>query len=206
MVAMSDATDLRKVYGRGYYDGLKEAGKLNNARMHEIQSNLSGIAKKVLDAVPIQTPWSCAEICAEIARTGSKPDHKIVMGCLNSLKEQKLIHEMYNEKGKPGFVKVPFKEKPKLVHVQAKEEEPMKVVFTAPLEVMAASQPPVNQDRLLTLASEIGVRMDGVSKELVSIAKLVETMALNCTEMVEKAQGEAGKLRQLQALLKSLGD
>lgn len=53
---------------------------MNEARIHRAERSLNGMAAKVLNAVPIQEPWSKAQIVAEMRRVGSNCEVNVVEG------------------------------------------------------------------------------------------------------------------------------
>ena len=154
-------------------------------RIRILESQQTGVAKKVYGAVPINEAWPSKSIVAELTRQGQVRDFSIIEGCLNTLKEVGLIKEMA-----PGhFQRV----KPTV----EKEAEPM---TTKPLNPPTKSEPTEPMDRL----AAIGARLRSLSKTFLELADDIEEVALACEEKVSGNDEELAKLRQLKGLLKSL--
>ena len=100
----SDVGKNRRVYGKGFVDGLKAARQevsvgISAARMRELESTLTGVERKVYDNVAIQSPMTTHEVVQAMKRsTGSNPDFKIVAGRLKHLVERGLVYEPSHER------------------------------------------------------------------------------------------------------------
>lgn len=55
------------------------------SKFESIHRNLTTIARKVYEFVPIQEAWDCSQVCGEMRRQGVSNDLRLVAGCLNSL-------------------------------------------------------------------------------------------------------------------------
>lgn len=184
MAVSEEAKKVRRTYARGLHEGLRLAGftnkedAMNNARMRAVEQGLSGIAKKVLDAVPIEGEWTTSQIITEMRRTtGSYPDKHIVDGCISALLNSKLIKEpKYGH-----FTRVPSKP----------EAEPM--IAPAPVPQVVESKPELPMDRLAKLA-----------EDLRKLATTAEDIALDIEAQIQKAQTDTAKFKQLQELLKGV--
>lgn len=161
---------------------------LSPVKYQERLKNLSAIAAKVYAAVPASEPWSMSYINSELQRTGGiTRDTRLLHGCLNSLKLAGLISEP--ERG--VFIRVPVRaDKPKTQpdptqKTQTTEEKPM----PAPTQ-----KQPRNP---MAILSELATRCKALADE-------IETAALEIDEYVTAKDVDAGKLKQLQALLKGL--
>ena len=197
-------TDHRKTYARGFYDALRQAGietegmTMNQAKFDAVHKGLTAQAKKVYDAIPISEPWRPAQIMKELhRRESSMSDMRVVMGCLNSLIDSGCVEEP--EKGR--FIRTEVRVKqlskaPVLKAVKNIGEPPMQAIVATNLPTPSAEKAqtvgPI--ERLSTLASRL--------RELASD---METTALELAEQAEKNDTDTSKMRQLQALLKSLG-
>jgi hypothetical protein len=196
---------LRKVYGRGFYDGVRSAGAHNSgdamqaAKMERIEKSVSGIARKVLDAVPVSEPWPASKIIGEMVRmTSSSPDFKIVMGCLSTLADQGLVREpkkgeFQRVKPRPALSAVSTPDG--LAEEPTEPTEPTKLADDLPL---APAEP---MDRLASLAGTLRE----LSAKVTAMAKEVEDVALSVEERIQRIHADTEKLRQLQSLLKSIG-
>jgi len=166
----------------------KQKDQMNEAKLSRIESGLTGIAKKVLDAVPISTIWAKEQIFAELRRTNCSAARDVVEGCLDSLRGKGLI----SEPSRGHFVRVFAK--PKEPHQE------MKIVHSLSTAKLAEEPTePVNQhqDGLSRIAA--------MAKTLRSLADDIETIGLDVEERMQAVEKDTEKLRQLQSLLKSLG-
>ena len=181
---MSDDGSHRKVYGRGYYDGLRAASEgktdTNSQRLRHIENNLPMIAKKVLDAVPIQQAWSITQIKSELSRVGLTYSSKAVSGCLNSLTDSGLVKEP-----KTGVFTRVSKEKAKpVLKAVAPNSEPAE---SAPAERVSAAT------KLMQLGAEMR-----------ALADRLDDAVLELEAERESQQAELASIQQLKTLLKTL--
>ena len=181
---MSDDCSHRKVYGRGYYDGLRAASEgktdMNSQRLRHIENNLPMIAKKVLDAVPIQQAWSITQIKSELSRVGLTYSSKAVSGCLNSLTDSGLVKEP-----KTGVFTRVSKEKAKpVLKAVAPNSEPAEL---APAERVSAAT------KLMQLGAEMR-----------ALADRLDDAVLELEAERESQQAELASIQQLKTLLKTL--
>lgn len=181
----------KRAYGRGLFDGLRMAGIenpetfMNNARQKAIEDSLTGIARKVYEATPLNEQWSAQQICTELFRTGHRTDLHTVSGCLNSLIASGLIREATRN----GFTRVAPKPQPQLAAVQ---EQPQ-----------PASEPSKPADPLSRLAS-LAEKARALSGDLKTLATEIESAALDVESRIELEHADTAKLRQLQQILKGL--
>lgn len=177
-----------RVYMRGVFDGLRKAGItdveqfMNAAKMKQVESGLTGIARKVLEAVPINDSWQAHTIANEIKRmTGSAPEIKMVNGCLDSLKASGLVREQVRGKW---------------IRVAIKDHE-------------AASDPatPINVVELRKSADQPTARelLSQVALAMMDLAAKVEDVATEIDKAERRNEEKTAKLRQLQELLRGLG-
>lgn len=141
----------------------------------------SAIAKKVFEAVPIQSPQSITWITSALKRAGGTSDLKVVGGCLSTLKESGLVREpkagTFQRDPVPGS-----REDPKVTHG---EGESLPLTFL---------------ERMADLA--LGMRATGI--RCAEIADKLEELAVEIEEG-QKSDGDAAqKLRALQNALKGL--
>ncbi len=156
-------------------------------RIRILESQQTGVAKKVYGAVPINEAWPSRQIVMELSRQGQVRDFSIIEGCLNTLKEVGLIREVA-----PGhFQRV--KPKPTV----EKEAEPM---TTKPLTTPTKSEPAEPVDRL----AAIGTKLRGLSQTFLELADDIDEAALAFEEKTSGNDEELAKLRQLKNVLKSL--
>lgn len=164
---------------------------MNQSKFESLHRGQTGIAKKVYEAVPIQTAMSAPEVTAEMRRLGSNADLRVVAGCLCTLLDSGLIQE----RPKGWFIRTPVRiAEPIAIPPQP---EPMK---TTALRI-ATTTPASPIERLTAISKRVTAAMD----ELKAIADDIETAAIEITEQGERAEAKSQKLQQLQELLKSLG-
>ncbi len=177
---------------------------------------LTGIATKVLDAVPSSEAKTAKEICSTLYLQGMRADIHVVEGCLNSLKQDGLI----KEPTQGHFIKV---------HMN----KPSTVTKKIPIPGMDVTPPPNAEVPLvktptpepgvkdtLSSANQLAVKLKAVHAllgglqktvaEVVSIVadleEEVEDFGLQAEERIEKAERDTAKLKQLQALLKGIAE
>lgn len=182
-----DAEKVRRVYGRGFADGRKEAAhQMNNARVQSIERGLSSIARKVLEATPVSEWWSVSVIATEVHRQhGSGPDPRVVNGCLRALVESGLVREgeanhFQRTYPRPALVPKPQKE----AHVAkptaaAKDPDPP-----------TAEQPESPIDMIAKIAASMR-----------NLAQQLDDAALSIEERLGRESEDSAKLRQLRQLL-----
>lgn len=187
MAVSEEAKKVRRTYSRGLHEGLRLAGftskedAMNNARMRAIEQGLSGIAKKVLEAVPIENEWTTSQIITEMRRvTGAYPDKHVVDGCISALMDSKLIKEASHG----HYTRVMSKPEPE------PQSQPMLVSVSQPVP---EPQPEMPMDRLAKLA-----------EDLRKLATTAEDIALDIEAQIQKARADTAKFKQLQELLKGV--
>lgn len=150
---------------------------------------LSGVAKRVLDAVPIAEPWTATAICSELGRNGSRVDFNIVLGCLNTHKQAGLVKEPMNQYFQRVAYTVPEKAKP--------APQPANVVPIMNAEKMTEREP-------LESIGAMAQRLREAGRALIMWAEDLERLGLEFESRVDKAGQDGEKLRQLQTILNSL--
>ena len=195
----SRANDGLKSYCRACQANLKriylekKEEEMNLAKFESKHKNLNSQLKKVFDATPMKEPWAAAVISAEMRRTGTGgADLRATMGCLDNLVCQGLVEEV----GKGLFQRVLVKEKQatesRHAEFETPSQEPEMHQKPATASVAAPAMNPI--DKLSKLATRLR-----------DLANDMESAALELAEQAEKNEHETAKMRQLQALLKSLG-
>lgn len=170
----------------------------------KLKSRLDGqtsIAKKVYECVPAQEFWTAGQICEELGRKGQTPQKRIVEGCLSTLKESGLVIEQ----GPGQFKAIVLKKKPLLEAVPfaiytTENDEEVEVIPKKVEVKVAAKRTPI--EILSGLANKIECMMD----EMDDLKKEIEDAALEITEQIQADDDKIKQLRQLQALLKNLGE
>lgn len=156
---------------------------MNAQKMARLEGGLNGLAKKVLAAVPMQEAWSAQKISTELRRSGGSYDLSVITGCLNTLADSGII----KEPATGSFIRPAVRES----ITTTKEEAPM----ATNVRTIAPAEP--EQDSMTRFAN--------VAKGLRRLADEVELIALADAERTQKAEKDTENLRQLQALLKTIG-
>lgn len=198
--------DHRKVYAKGYYDGLNAREAMTPQKLDQKLEGQTIIARKVFDAVPIEGPWNANQVAQEVKRaTGTNPDPHTLRGCLNSLKSAGLVREC-----SPGHWQ--------RVHTHSRDRSPaaelkeVKKLMVVPKPESAPPKLPEagkngnsgNIDAIGKL-SAIAVAARNIGRSCNELATEIEDTALAIQGGIEANEGNLEKLKQLQSLLKSLG-
>lgn len=165
---------------------------MNELRQQQILAGQSSIAQKVYGYVPIQTSWSNHEIhgAASSAKATSASPYAI-RRALGELKDAGLIREPVGGK----FQRDAVTPKPK------KEQ----VVTQAANQTVVSIKPEVGAlDALASLSAEVVGLSDEIGKRMKALASRIEEVALSVEAEREVNSEAAGKLKQLQALLKGI--
>jgi len=180
----------RRIFGSGVHAGLRLAGIqdtegfMNQAKLKAVEQGLNGVAKKVLDALAYAEPRTPHEIGAELRRSGTAPDSRIISGCLLSLMSRGLVREP-----RPGYylrIQVMNERAPKPDDHETAEASPP----AAPVE------PP---------KPELAERMAIVAGALREAANEIDHIAVAMLDRDQAKAAEFAKLAQLKALLASIG-
>lgn len=201
---------LNRVYGRGFYDGVKAAIEetpkeltMNESRFNAVYRGLSEQAKKVYQAVPLTESWSVAQIMSELARTSGQREHRVVTGCLSSLRDVGLVRELAGGQ----WVRVEVRAKVATTHVEPEMPQPPKQEPQKEPEMPAINTKPAPQQSNVTPLERIGglsSQVLGIIQSLHQLAADIEATALEVEEQIEKIQKDSARLKQLQELLKGL--
>lgn len=176
-------------------------------RLAQAERALSGIAKRVLEAVPISEPWTVGQICTELRRNATRVDMAVVMGCLrthvglglvreptqlNFIRVQvppldarplRIVHDITNNPG--GFMSLP-------AHVAkgiADSHTPERLTEREPLHDIGA----------------LSQRLRESGRALIMWAEDLERLALEFEGRIDDAKKGNEQLAQLRKLLQNLG-
>lgn len=188
---------------------------MNETRMQQAMEGVTSIAQRVLEAVPIQEPWSKAQIVAELKRTGSSAGVDVVHGCLNNLRGKGLITEP--ESGK--FIRTQVRKKQSAAEQPQDVKEPMTALVpqSKPEALTEAVKTKIRgrlavrggpMDALANIADSLALvteQMAALAKDAYELATEMQDAVLEAEIDREKAVADLEKLRQLQALLKGIG-
>lgn len=178
---------------------------MNNALLLVKEKGLSGIARKVLECTPLSESWLNTQIIAEMERLGSRPDHRVVMGCLKSLCDDGLVR---SQQTKAGVMYTRVGAKPKLVRPPEGKcsdhgEEPASVTTPDQPVIARAVEP---QRTAIEKIASISTRLSELAIGMKELTVDLDELGIKVDEQIKKIQADTQKLRQLQALLKSIGD
>ena len=187
-----------------------EGYEMTPKRQTQLVRGLTTICAKVYEATPISEPWPAARVLTELNRTGCGIPLDSVRGCLSSLVGSGLVAEP--QRG--SFQRVAVRD-----HAPEADEDYARRIVAAPppapppppstpllpatlpaLPVAGASPKLAQLDRL----ASIGASMRAMAELAGQIASEVDAAALAAQEEMDSMQAGTEKLRQLQALLKSL--
>jgi hypothetical protein len=165
---------------------------MNAARQQQMLAGQTALARKVFEFVPIQQCWTALDIYNALIAKTSSAEFRPVRACLGQLKDQGLIREPVNG----HFQRTAATPKPKREQVMSKESNQAVVSIKKP-EIGALDALAALSGEVISLSDEIGKRMKALSARIEEVALSVET------EREGNAEA-AGKLKQLQALLKGI--
>ncbi len=197
--------DHRKVYSKGYFDGLAAAAKqdpvMTPRKFLAVEGGLTQAARKVYAACPAHESWAAIRIHQELLRIGEGGgrDVRVTMGCLQSLKESGLL----NEPRRGEFIRVDVRHtqkadpEPLTVSVQQPKVIPMPVTMNPPPK---APHKPSPMELLAALAS----RSKELGKMAASLEADIEHAAITIEDYIANEAANSAKLKQLQELLKNL--
>lgn len=166
---------------------------MNSVRQAQLLQSVTNLARKVYNIVPIQEGWTCNYILSQLNASGdSNASVSAVRACLGDLEDQGLITQKNSR-----FQRVAVK--------PAKQVTSLKEIKQVmPTPTVAAKDS--NLDLLADLASEVTALNQYMSERLREISNRMETIALAVEEERKANIGASEKLKQLQTLLKGLGD
>lgn len=150
----------------------------------------TGIAKKVYECVPIAESWSSFQVMTAMRNlTGSTPDSRIVSGCLSSLVDSGLVKKIARDL----YQRIPVEQKPEAPKMAAPAKKQSEV-----------SAVPTRKATPLEMLGELAGEIVGMAEHMKRLATRVEDVALAIEQERESNSENLEKLRQLQAILKSL--
>ncbi len=158
---------------------------MNQQKFDQVHRGLSEQAKKVYDCIPISESWTPAQIMGELHRRSvSLGDFRVVMGCVNLMLDAGIVVEASRGLFKRETIRPKQEQKEQVTkpkkEIEVKQQTPVAAI--SPL------------DRLSSIASRLR-----------DLATDMENAAIELAGEAEKNEAETAKMRQLQAILKSLG-
>lgn len=173
---------------------------MNDAKHDALLQGQSTLARKVYDAVPIQEAWTPSEIQAVLRATQSTAaEARVVHGCLRKLTDDGLIREVAHNK---------FRRRASRASRASHEHRQLTLHKELPMPANAPKAAPKTTplELLSELANDIKGFAQDVNQRLQNFAIRTEDIALAIEQQRELDNAELAKLRQLQSLLKSLGE
>lgn len=164
---------------------------MSQAQLKSAEDGLSGIAKKVLSVVPLQERWTTHAIIQELTRCGSRPDWKVVQGCLNSLLHSGLIIERGG-----AYQRVQIKADPP-------EKPSATVTDISPSKAVPMPQEKKQPDALSKLG-ERAAELRSVAATLNAIADRIDSDALEMDAKVVAASAKSQKADRIAELLREI--
>lgn len=170
------------------------------ARQTALLAGQTALARKVFEVVPIQEPWRDLEIGDALRSTGSSSaSWNVVRACLNELKDNGLIREPLPKHYQRVAITLKAVNPSPLIAASESNMPPKvnPVVSPSPAEAGAL-------DVLAALSGEVINLADEIGSGLKRLAARIEEVALS-VEAEREINAEAmAKVRQFQALLKSI--
>lgn len=174
---------------------------MNAKRRQSIINGLTAVARKVLECVPKQEPMDQHKILAEYQRLHGSIAFRVLQGALHNLVESKLIKikgSCFIQDSIQDNVNDPDDD-PDL-YPETEIEKPMNNPIVPVKKPVVVSQADPTSEM-----SRIAERLRTMGEQMTQLATMVEDAALLYEEKLDKIGADTEKLRQLQALLKSLG-
>lgn len=174
----------------------------------KLKSRLDGqtsLAKKVYECTPAQEFWSVAQIYDEMRRKGQTPNKRAVEGCLSTLKESGLVVEQ----GQGFFKALVIKKKPMILIETENDVIPFAAYQAGSeeeVEVNTVKKIETKRKTPIEILSGLANKIENVMDELDDLKKEIEDAALEITDQMSADDDKIKQLRQLQALLKNLGE
>jgi hypothetical protein len=163
--------------------------------------SLNGAAAKVLAVVPIAEAWTVSQICTELYRKGSRYDVPVVRGCLTALGASGHVREHpagYFQRTTVASIDEAAPQPAQYTPPPQPAPAPAKVVPMPVAERLTEREP-------LESIGVLAQRLRETGRALIMWAEDLERLGLEFETRVDAAGKDGEKLRQLQALLKSLG-
>jgi hypothetical protein len=170
---------------------------MSRRRFDAIYDGLNGAAQKVYAAVPIAERWTITQVMGELQRRGLSHEYRTVQGCLVLLTD----HGLVREPTKGRYCREAVRELSIVEPDQPIKEPPMPTPAASPAAVVPSGAAATPVDKLGALAARV-TQMAGMLKEL---AGEISDAAIEVQAQIETTDEGMTKLKQLQALLKSLG-
>lgn len=166
---------------------------MNESRQQQLLASHTSLARKVYEAVPIQTSWSENTILNAVRLTGVNTGPHVIRACLRDMKDSGLIREPTRGEFQREAVtiKAPKPTKP----ILSKPDMPTKQPETPQQVATPLDQLSALSVELVTIGTEFNLRLK-------KMASRVEEVALSIEAQREADAAAMEKVQQLQSLLK----
>jgi hypothetical protein len=183
---------------------------MNSARLAEVERGITGIARKVLAAVPVTVECNSRKIQRDMVSAGHNTELRTVEGCLCSLRDAGLVREPI----RGSFIRIVAK--PKVSEEsQAAAATVVAALTDIALDMLApavdlapAALAPVEAlDKLAAMAHQVrkmAADAADMAAHATALAAQIDDIAVEFAERMQKATAEGAKFRQLQELLKGM--
>ncbi|HDR9163629.1 TPA: hypothetical protein QDB28_004033 [Burkholderia vietnamiensis] len=190
----------RRVYAKGFYDGLKAAEKeMTPAKFKIALDSQSAIARKIFEGVPIQDSWTANKIVTELTRMGgsTRVDFRTAQGCLDSLKDAGLIKEPQR-----GLFQRVMPRERETISLPASAQAAPSLDPQAREPKITITPPATDESTPISILGGIASALRTQAAELIQIADKIDTAAIGIEERAEHVESRLSKFRELSALLK----
>lgn len=182
---------------------------ISQTKFKRVFSGMTTLAQKVYNFVPISETWAIGKVCAEAKRNGVTVDQRVMFGCLAALRDGGLVDEPVRGEFRRHPVRVaPEKLTIPVFTETTPQEEPMVKPQAQPVTpgitvtITEKKKPaPTPMDMLGDLAQRAVVLADMVK----ALAEDISDTAVEVQAQFEASAEESKKLKQLKALLGSIG-
>lgn len=164
---------------------------MNHGRRQSILNNMTAVARKVYDAVPIQERWSILQMCNELQRLGTRVEWPIMSGILNDLAAQGMIHT----NAKDVFWR------------DADEKHPPRQIISKPCPTnfhQPETASMAQQFDVLTELSNVAAKLRADAAALQERAQVIDDIALKAADAIKEAGAGGEELVRLKAVLKGI--
>ncbi|WP_175787530.1 hypothetical protein [Burkholderia anthina] len=199
----------RRVYAKGFYDGLKAAGQdqyMTPTRFKAAHDSLPTVAKKLFEYIPAQETATVSQIVTSMGRMGaSRIDIRTADGVLAKLKDAGLVKEP--ERG--VWQRIVPRERGTLT-LNVADGEGASVVPPAGVEVESAecaqltiAAKPDDQSPT-TILGAIAAGLRAKATDLLTVAQEIEDAALMIEGNAQDTQAKLAKLEQFREFLRDI--
>jgi predicted DNA-binding protein len=162
----------------------------------ELEKTLSSHEEKVFQSVPITDDWTISQICADLSRRRLGHDHPSVKRSVMSLIDRGMVIESSKNKYKRTPVK----------SVVAEADRPVDAIKPARLNMRLVKKvQPKQEPEFMKKLEDLSSRVGKLATEAKEIAEAFEEVAIEIVEHISTSEEKVKQLKQLQALLKSIG-